>query len=46
MAEREKKRAGMQADPAWQAYLKKSAEAGYMQLQENKIMKSTSFSPL
>lgn len=46
LAEREKKRAGMQADPAWQAYLKKSAEAGYMQHQENKVMKSTSFSPL
>ncbi len=46
MADREKKRAAMQADPAWQAYLKKSAEAGYMHHQENKIMKSTSFSPL
>ncbi len=46
MADREKRRAAMQADPAWQAYLKKSAEAGYMLHQENKVMKSTSFSPL
>jgi hypothetical protein len=46
MADREKKRAAMYADPAWQAYLKKSAEAGYIMHQENKIVKSTSFSPL
>ena len=46
MADREKKRGAMQADPAWQAYLKKSAEAGHMQHQENKVMKSTSFSPI
>jgi len=46
MAEREQKRGAMYKDPAWLAYLKKSAEAGYMQHQENKVMKSTSFSPL
>ena len=46
MADREKRRGAMQADPAWQAYLKKSSEAGYMQHQENKVMKSTSFSPV
>jgi hypothetical protein len=46
MAERETKRAAMESDPAWLAYRKKSAESGNIQSQENKILKSTSFSPL
>jgi hypothetical protein len=46
MAERETKRAAMEADPAWIAYRTKSAESGNIQHQENKILKSTSFSPL
>jgi hypothetical protein len=46
MAERETKRAAMEADPAWIAYRKKSGESGNIQFQENKILKSTSFSPL
>ncbi len=28
----------MAADPEWQAYLKKSAEAGYLVSQTNKIL--------
>ena len=34
------KRAAMQADPAWVAYLRISGEAGYLLSQENKILVS------
>lgn len=44
--DRERRRNGMEADPAWIAYRKKSAAAGNIHQQENKILKSTSFSPL
>ncbi|CAM8650223.1 NIPSNAP [Burkholderiales bacterium] len=46
MAEREEKRARMESDPAWIAYKKKSAESGNIAHQENKILKSTRFSPV
>lgn len=36
--DRETRRAAMQADPDWQTYLAKSAEAGYLVSQENKIL--------
>ena len=42
-ADRERKRAAMQADPEWQAYLAKSAEAGYLTGQENSILTAASF---
>jgi hypothetical protein len=45
-AERGRRRAAMEADPAWSAYRKKSAASGNVQHQENKILKSVSFSPL
>jgi hypothetical protein len=45
-AERESKRNAMQKDPEWQVYLKMSAETGYMQHQENRILRSAPFSPL
>ena len=45
-AEREQKRNAMQQDPQWQAYLKMNTEAGYMEHMENRILRSTSFSPL
>jgi hypothetical protein len=45
-AEREQKRNAMQQDPAWRAYLKMNTEAGYMEHMENRILRSTSFSPL
>jgi hypothetical protein len=45
-ADREKKRAALEADSDWASYRKKSAEAGNVQHQENKIIKSTPFSPL
>ncbi|MGE0152108.1 MAG: NIPSNAP family protein [Reyranellaceae bacterium] len=43
-AERERRRAQMAADPAWQAYLAKSAP--YMQRMENRILTPLPFSPL
>lgn len=43
LADREAKRGALQADPAWQAYLAKSAEAGYVVRQENKILKAAPF---
>jgi hypothetical protein len=42
-AERATKRAAMQADPDWQTYLEKSAEAGYLVRQENKILTAVPF---
>ena len=45
-ADREKRRAALEADPDWVSYRKKSAEAGNVQRQESKIIVSTSFSPL
>jgi hypothetical protein len=45
-AERERKRNALQQDPGWQTYLKMNTEAGYMEHMENRILRSTSFSPL
>lgn len=45
-ADREERRAKMEADPVWSAYRKLSAERGLLLSQENRILKSTSFSPL
>jgi hypothetical protein len=42
-ADREKKRAAMQADPEWQAFLKASREAGHLIAQENRILTGVSF---
>jgi hypothetical protein len=42
-ADRSKRRAAMQADPDWQAFLKMSAEAGYLLSQQNQILQSASF---
>lgn len=42
-ADRAKRRAAMQADPEWQAYLRKSAEAGHLIHQENKLMTPAPF---
>jgi|SRR5581483_6230068 len=40
-ADREKRRAAMQADPAWQNFLKLSAEAGYLENQTTMLMTPT-----
>ncbi|MGH6944595.1 MAG: NIPSNAP family protein [Geminicoccaceae bacterium] len=42
-ADRARRRTAMQADPDWQGYLKRSAEAGYLIRQENKILTPVSF---
>ncbi|MGI9500886.1 MAG: NIPSNAP family protein [Geminicoccaceae bacterium] len=42
-ADRAKRRGAMQADPDWQDFLKKSAEAGHLQAQENQILTAAPF---
>ena len=42
-ADRETRRAAMQADPGWQTYLARSAEAGYLIHQENQLATSAPF---
>jgi len=44
-ADREQRRAAMAADPDWQAFLKKSREAGYLVAQENRILTAAPFDP-
>lgn len=43
ITERENRRQAMLADPKWQAYVKRSAEAGYLVGQENRILKDVFF---
>jgi len=45
-ADRAAKRARMMADPEWQTYLAKSAEAGFLIKQENNLMTPAAFYPL
>jgi len=44
-ADRAARRGAMQADPEWIAYLERSAEAGYLLKQENKLMQPVPFLP-
>lgn len=46
MADRETRRTQLEADPEWIAYRSESAATGNVLHQENKIIKSVSFSPL
>jgi hypothetical protein len=41
--DRAQRRAAMQADPEWIAFMKRSAEAGYLQSQSNQLMTPVSF---
>ena len=41
--DREAKRASMQADPDWQAFIAKSAELGYLASQDNKLFVNAPF---
>ncbi len=41
--DRQAKREAMQADPEWQAYIAKSAEAGWLVAQENKLLVNVPF---
>lgn len=45
-ADRANRRRAMEADPAWAAYRKESAAAGYLVSQENRLMVPASFCPL
>lgn len=42
-ADREKRRAAMQADPDWQAYQAESAKLGALESQENRLMRPVDF---
>jgi hypothetical protein len=44
--DRATRRAAMAADPEWQAYLKKSAEAGFIEKQVTKLMIPAKFAPI
>jgi NIPSNAP len=45
-ADRARRRAAMQADPDWKAYLKKSGEAGYLVDQKTSLMIPAGFAPI
>lgn len=44
LAERETRRAALEADPAWQAFRRKAAS--YVQTMNSRILRPTAFSPL
>jgi hypothetical protein len=44
-ADRARRRAAMQADPAWQAYLAESAKLGALERQHNALMTPVDFFP-
>lgn len=46
MGDRERRRAAMEADPAWAEFRKQSGPLGALKQQTNKILKPTSFSPI
>ncbi len=43
LADRDRRRAAMAADPAWQAYLAEGAKRGLLVKQENRFMRGTGF---
>jgi hypothetical protein len=45
-ADRAAKRAAMGADPEWQVFLQKTAEAGYLIGQKNSLMTPAAFAPI
>lgn len=45
-ADRAAKRAAMGADPEWQTYIQKNAEAGYLIAQKNSLMNDAPFASL
>jgi hypothetical protein len=45
-ADRAARRAAMSSDPAWQVYLQKTAEAGYLIGQKNNLMTPAPFAPI
>ena len=45
-ADREARRAAMQADPEWQLFMRKNVEAGNLIKQVNKLMTPAAFAPI
>jgi hypothetical protein len=45
-ADREARRAAMQADPEWQEFVRRNGEAGNLIKQENKLMTPAAFAPI
>ena len=45
-ADRATKRAAMQADPEWQTFMQKNAEAGFLIAQRNNLMNDVPFAPI
>ena len=45
-ADRMRKRAAMQADPEWQAFLKGQGEAGFLESQRTNLMVPAKFAPI
>ena len=45
-ADRAARRAAMQADPEWQTFMQKNAEAGYLIGQKNSLMTPAPFAPI
>jgi len=45
-ADRERRRAAMQTDPDWIAYLEESAKLGALEAQQNRLMKPVDFFPI
>ena len=45
-ADRAARRAAMQADPEWQVFMLKGAEAGYLIAQRNNLMNDAPFAPI
>ena len=45
-ADREEKRARMQADPEWREFLKRNVEGGHLLTQQTSLMVPASFAPL
>jgi hypothetical protein len=45
-ADRAAKRAAMQADPEWQVFMQKNAEAGSLIAQRNNLMNDVPFAPI
>ncbi len=45
-ADREARRAAMQADPEWQVFMRKNAEGGNLIKQVNKLMTPAAFAPI
>jgi hypothetical protein len=46
MGDRERRRAAMAKDPAWQGFLRKNEELGALMHQEDKIIVPVAFSPI